>query len=533
MPLTQPAGSDAPDRSEEWVQESRNRPEWKRLRAALDLAQGFEFLAVTTEDVAAEELLGKLLERHAEEKGVSLRGFDISNPPAGEHLVTAILDEVAQAPRPCWFWFRGGKRTKAEESELGHLFLLLNQKRDVIAQRADAPFIFVLHPFDWKVFRRNAPDFWSIHHAVFRFGPGTRPEIRPRDIPLDLSLGQIAAQPSRGPRWRLEIGASDESTSGEFVGRASEIRQLTAALLERGARLLVTGPGGIGKTSLVRAVVPKVASRYSEGVWWVPFGDLPGDFKDRAAAALTGILGDLLPFVAAPPDLEGLARLFRSATDGSARLFVFDEVDDAKAIEWLIPGEGASVVVTSRSSRPSHVLIEQLQLGALSEADAVALLRRIAPRIGDQAAEVARLCGNLPLALRLAAGALASRPDLSPAEFIHGLNEGGKQTHVGEESPAAIVNFSLTALPVVLQERYRQLGVFAGNFDAPAAAAVWGLESERHEEVENDLVSLVRSGLLEERNGRFELHPSLCSAVWSPLGGEERSLAGLRHAEHY
>lgn len=533
MPLTQPAGTDAPDRSEEWVQESRNRPEWKRLQAALNLAQGFEFLAVTTEDVAAEDLLGKLLEQHATEKGVTLRGFDLSNPPAGKHVVTAILEEVEQAPRPCWFWFRGGRRPKAEEAELGHLFLLLNQKRDVISRRADAPFIIVLHPFDWKVFRRNAPDFWSIHHAVFRFGPGARPESARRDVPLDLNLGQLAARPSRGPRWRMELGSTAESSSNEFVGRTSEIRQLTAALVERGARLLVTGPGGIGKTSLVRAVLPLVASRYSEGVWWVPFGDLPGDYKDRTAAALTGILADLLPFVSAPPDLEGLAQLFRSATDGSPRLFVFDEVDDAKAIEWLIPGKSASVVVTSRSSRPSHVRIEQLQLGALSEADSVALLRRIAPRIGDQAAEVARLCGHLPLALRLAAGALASRPGLSPTQLIRGLGGGGKRPHSKDESLAAIINYSLTALPVVLQKRYRQLGTFAGSFASPAAAAVWGLNNEAPEEIGSDLGSLVRCGLLEERNGRFELHPLLCSAVWSPLANDERLLAGLRHAAHY
>lgn len=531
MPLTQPLGTDAPDRSEAWVQESRNLPEWKRLQAALNLAQGFEFLAVATEDVAAEELLGRLLERHAKERGVALRGFDISNPPQGKHLVTAILDEVGQAPRPCWFWFRGGKRTKAEEAELGHLFLLLNQKRDVISKRADAPFLFVLHPFDWKVFRRNAPDFWSIHHAVFRFGPGARPESLRPDVPLDLGLGQLAAQPSRGPHWRMELESTAESGSEVFVGRISEIRQLTAALVERSARFLVSGPGGIGKTSLVRTVLPMVASRYSEGVWWVPFGDLPGNPREQVTAALTGILADLLPYTVAPSALEDLAQLFRSATADSPRLFVFDDVDDSTAIEWLIPGKSSSVVVTSRFSRPTSVRIEQLQLGALSEVDSVALLRRIAPGIGAQAAEVARLCGYLPLALHLTAGALASQPGLSPADLIHKLNEIIKRSPTG--GPAALVNVSLKALSLELQKRYRQLGVFAGNFDAPAAAAVWGLGEEGSDKAEIELGSLARSGLLEERNGRFELHPSLCEAVWSPLSSEEKAVIRLRHAAHY
>ncbi|MEP7009498.1 MAG: tetratricopeptide repeat protein [Acidobacteriota bacterium] len=499
----------------------------------LDLADGFEFLAVATEDVAAEELLGSLLEQFAKENGVNLRGFDLSNPPAGKHLVTAILDEVEQAPRPCWFWFPGGKRTKAEESELGHLFLLLNQKRDVIAKRADAPFLLGLHPFDWKVFRRQAPDFWSIHHAVFRFGPGARPESSRRDIPLDLRLGQDLEKSHRGSIWRMDPGTASESLAGKLVGRTSEIRQLTAVLLERGARLLIRGPGGIGKTSLMRAVLPTVASRYSEGVWWVPFANLPGDPKDRVAAALTGILSDLLPFWAAPPNLEDLAKLFRSATERSPRLFIFDDVEDGESIDWLIPGPSASVVVISRSSRPRRVPIQVLQLGALSEVEAIALLRQIAPMIGDQAAEVARLCGHLPLTLRLAAGALASRPDLTPKELIRGLNEGRKPAPTKYENTLFFVTFSLKALPVELQKRFRQLGVFAGNFDAPAAAAIWGLTHEELEEVGNDLGSLVRSGLLEERKGRFELHPSLCSAVWSPLASEERSLVGLRHAAYF
>ncbi len=528
MPLTQPADSNAPGRSEEWVQESRNQPEWKRLQAALNLAQGFEFLAVATEDVTAEELLGRLLLSYAGEKGVILRGFDLSNPPAGKHLVTAILEEVEQAPRPCWFWFRGGQRTKSEEAELGQLFLLLNQKRDVISGRADAPFLFALHPFDWQVFRRNAPDFWSIHHAVFRFGPGAKPERGPRGVPLDLSIGQIAQQPYRGPSWRLEKVTEKASSSTKTIGRDSEIRQITAVLLERGARLLVTGPGGIGKTSLVRAVLPKVAPRYLEGVWWIPFGTLPGSPQDRATAAIVGILGDLMPFTALPPDLERLARLFRSATNSSARLFVFDDTDP-EAIEWLIPGKSSSVVVISRSSRPSRVSLEQLQLGPLTEADAVTLLLRIAPQIGDQAEEIAHLCGYNPFTLRLAAGALILLPEVSTAELISRL----KQAAFGSEIFSLGSAAHPIAIPIALPERYRLLSIFVGNFDASAVAAVWGIGGDEHKEVEDTLGALVRIGFLESRNDRFELHDLARPIALSQLGKEERSLAELRHSEYF
>ncbi len=63
-------------------------------------------------------------------------------------------------------------------------------------------------------------------------------------------------------------------------------------------------------------------------------------------------------------------------------------------------------------------------LDELPEDDARALLLHIEPRIGSAADEIARLCGRLPLALRLAGSALAERSNLSTADYARRLKEG-------------------------------------------------------------------------------------------------------------
>ena len=61
-----------------------------------------------------------------------------------------------------------------------------------------------------------------------------------------------------------------------------------------------------------------------------------------------------------------------------------------------------------------------LDLDSLSDEKAKELLLRICSRIGEEAAAIARLCGNLPLALDLAARALNVREDLSNLGIAYG-----------------------------------------------------------------------------------------------------------------
>ena len=86
----------------------------------------------------------------------------------------------------------------------------------------------------------------------------------------------------------------------------------------------------------------------------------------------------------------------------------------------LIPPASCLLLVTSRQ-RFTLPGLKALDLEEMSPTDARDLLLRIAPRIGDRADEIAELCGHLPLALRLAASAMAEQASLSVDEYIQHL----------------------------------------------------------------------------------------------------------------
>ena len=57
--------------------------------------------------------------------------------------------------------------------------------------------------------------------------------------------------------------------------------------------------------------------------------------------------------------------------------------------------------------------LRELDLDTMSEAESITLIEKITPRAGEKAGEMAKACGYLPLALRLAASALREQANLT------------------------------------------------------------------------------------------------------------------------
>jgi tetratricopeptide (TPR) repeat protein len=103
-------------------------------------------------------------------------------------------------------------------------------------------------------------------------------------------------------------------------------------------------------------------------------------------------------------------------TAGRRLLLVLDDVHDTSQVAPLLPGgPGCGVLITSRRVLAGLDGASGLQLKVLAPQEAVALLGRL---IGEEriavdpaaADELARRCGWLPLALRIAGARLAARP---------------------------------------------------------------------------------------------------------------------------
>jgi len=243
----------------------------------------------------------------------------------------------------------------------------------------------------------------------------------------------------------------------------------------------------------------------------------------RPFDALTRLLPALgVPADQVPHEVDVAAALYRSVLADKRVLVVLDNARDAAQVRPLLPGSpGSLVLVTTRTYLGGLVARDGavgLQLHALAPADAHALLARtLGPERTaaepDAVAELARLCGYLPLALRIAAANLAARPTGSVATYVSRLATGNRLAALavdGEPGTGVRAAFDLSyaALPSQAQRLFRLLGVVPGpDLSVPAAAALTGASLESAADL---LDLLTRAHLVEARGSdRYACHDLL------------------------
>ena len=321
----------------------------------------------------------------------------------------------------------------------------------------------------------------------------------------------------------------------DFVGREIELAQLEDAIAAGGATISgLRGMGGVGKTELALVLAHRLRDRYPDAQFYL---DLKGTSPTplTAADAMAHVIRAYHPTEQLPEDEGELAAMYHSVLHGAGRsgrtraLLLMDNAAGRAQVEPLLPPASCLLLVTSRQRFALPGLVA-LDLDALPLEEAVELLCRIAPRLrhdrrpplnpprtvrggeagsspsregvrsssppasgGDRggAIELAHLCGRLPLALRLAASALAERPDLPVDEYLDRLRQAG---HVRSEWIQDPLLASYDLLSETMQDRWRMLAVFPGTFDRAGAAAVWGEQEGKTQEA---LSELVRYSMLE------------------------------------
>jgi tetratricopeptide (TPR) repeat protein len=319
----------------------------------------------------------------------------------------------------------------------------------------------------------------------------------------------------------------------DFTGRTAELAELRAAIEKGGVHISgLQGQGGVGKTALALKLVAELAPNFPDAQIYL---DLKGVSENplTAAEAMSHVLRTFHPEAKLPEKEDDLCALYRSVLHNKRALLLMDNAKDADQIQPLIPPPNCVLLVTSRY----HFVVEGLHarnLDTLPPEDAANLLLRIAPRIDCEAEAVAKLCGYLALALRLAATAVAERIDLAPADYRQKLMDERNRLKLlgGDKGVTASITLSYNLLDAETQKRWRMLAVFPDTFYSIAAAAVWEIEDDPTQET---LSRLLQYSMLEWDNStqRYRMHDLMRAFAREKVSEEERKVADLQHAQHY
>jgi DNA-binding SARP family transcriptional activator len=193
----------------------------------------------------------------------------------------------------------------------------------------------------------------------------------------------------------------------EVVGRHDELAALRAAFTDparqrRPVLRILTGLGGVGKTSLARAYAQRYLAHYGL-VWWVRAEDpeaVPGEFR-----ALLDILAPQYAEHAHDP-VQAVHHVL--ANRAGTWLLVIDNIAEPEALHGLLPAAGTGdVLVTSRAGTwPDRQLVLPVQ--PLASPHAVRLVTTLSGDTDqDSAALLGEELGGLPLALAQAASYVA------------------------------------------------------------------------------------------------------------------------------
>ncbi|HSK95699.1 MAG TPA: BTAD domain-containing putative transcriptional regulator, partial [Euzebyales bacterium] len=305
-------------------------------------------------------------------------------------------------------------------------------------------------------------------------------------IPPRMSSSDTGARPARDVgAAAAPVPAQLPADLAEFTGRAEALAQLDtlspAADAERPAAVkiaVITGPAGVGKTALAVHWAHRARKRFPDGQLHVDLqGYAPGP-PLRPVRALARLLHGLgVEPDRIPVDMDTAAGMYRSLLAGRRVLVLLDNARDAGQVRTLLPGSpGCLVAITSRDRLAGLTATHgtsRLTLDTLSSAEAVTLLERIiggdrAQAEPDTAADLAELCGRLPLALRIAAAHLACHPEWSIAGYVRRLRVGDQLGELAVDGdPHATVlgafDCSYAVLEPDARRLFRLLGLVPGR----------------------------------------------------------------------
>lgn len=314
----------------------------------------------------------------------------------------------------------------------------------------------------------------------------------PALAPVAPATGALPAPPAQLP-----------GAIADFTGRDAQVALLRGLLAPGGqpAAVLVSGiagKAGVGKTTLAVHVAHQLREEFPDGQLYVDLRGAqasPVDAAEVLARFLRalGVDGQVIP-----DTVEERAAMYRSQLAGKRILVLLDNAAGDAQLRPLLPGTpGCAVLVTSRARLVALPGTAQVDLDILEPDQAVELLARlVGPRRAaaepTAVAGITRLCGYLPLAVRIAGARLAGRPHWPLARMATVLADEQRRLDelaLGDLEVRSSLALSYGDLDPVARMAFRRFGlVEAPDFAAWVAAAVLDVSLAEAEQVVERLV---------------------------------------------
>ncbi|MCT7969452.1 NB-ARC domain-containing protein [Laspinema sp. D1] len=323
----------------------------------------------------------------------------------------------------------------------------------------------------------------------------------------------------------------------KFLPRPEELAEIKQKLLgDENQKLVMTGVsrhvgvqgmGGIGKSVLAAAVGQDedVRRRFPDGVVWVTLGQTP-DILTRQIDIAGYLLGNRPYF---EDTQQGKAQLRQLLADKACLLIVDDVWQMHHAAAFDVLGSHCQLLLTTRDAELITGLGAQgHQVELLSESQALGLLAQWAGEhletLPPEAAEVARECGYLPLAVAISGAMVFGQGAKRWQNVLHKLQTADLEK-LHQQFPdyphddlLKAIQVSVDALEPPLappcqgggiRGRYLDFAIFPEDTPIPEAVLVgfWAREGLTEYDVQDVVDTLVQRSLaFRDPQGRITLH---------------------------